>query len=730
MIVNMTVLNASTQAISIRRFKAVYVPALESLDAYVRQDDRTLAALQSRVGEFGFMLSLDVLKDLSKMEKSEFIDYVDDLTDALIEVTGKRPNNKAFYPNFPRQVAEASEVELFHNAMMHYFGASVGLRITPVYPVEDRDMLPIEDMRSLTVLNATRGPVDINMLFNAKSIILNANSISDLDMGDVAALAGTSVQERENFFFGISNDELIGMNRENKARAVLFARGDGGDDAVGDFEAIFRVAMTTATDVLRYAVGRSGGQVSLAQSVNRFVAFSRAERRMMLSAINGLPAQNVMEDFGRHESAFRHLMTVLHPREYAKLFPKADSAFKRLAEGSLPRSFAGKLDMLMDADGDIDRIIAHVKNRPGEFARSLNRILTWCDHKKDRKKVLKAFEAVVDEVPEKILWSMSTLFEFRNVDNERVIYPKGSVANARIIPMPQKAYGDSTAQRVVDIISASLVKRYSGLEPLGKVYVDPALASYTIPTNLRSASRSLRTLGRGSRVSFDDKPVQRFFLWWTEESGFYWDRIDVDLSAIMFNENFEIVSHVSYTNLRDGSDVVHSGDYTSAPNGAAEYIDVNVNALVKRGIRYVSMNVYSYTGQTFDNFECLAGIMGRTKPQAGSEFDARTVANTFEVSAPAVMAMPLILDLVTREMIWADMSGQVNIRSGINVERTKGSGVSSLEGSVKKRYSSLYQQLVFHVLARGELVEDRAEADVVYGPENLEEIYQVFPIES
>jgi stress response protein SCP2 len=54
-------------------------------------------------------------------------------------------------------------------------------------------------------------------------------------------------------------------------------------------------------------------------------------------------------------------------------------------------------------------------------------------------------------------------------------------------------------------------------------------------------------------------------------------RTDYDLSVLMLNEKFEYANQLSWTNLRTEDGVgVHSGDITSAPDGASEFIDIDL----------------------------------------------------------------------------------------------------------------------------------------------------------
>src|SRR5205807_8721390 len=111
----------------------------------------------------------------------------------------------------------------------------------------------------------------------------------------------------------------------------------------------------------------------------------------------------------------------------------------------------------------------------------------------------------------------------------------------------------------------------------------------------RSASKVLHTIARGSRLTLPTTDTLRFFVWWKEPEG---QRTDIDLAAVFFSADWKRLADVSYYNLK-GWDSCHSGDITSAPKGAAEFIDVYLPTLREKGVRYVSMVIYSYTQQAF-----------------------------------------------------------------------------------------------------------------------------------
>lgn len=82
--------------------------------------------------------------------------------------------------------------------------------------------------------------------------------------------------------------------------------------------------------------------------------------------------------------------------------------------------------------------------------------------------------------------------------------------------------------------------------------MDEQLKNHLVPFSQRSASKALRTLSRGSKVDLPEGDTIRFFLWWKEGyvNGQHTGRVDIDLSAAMYDEDWQYKEHVSFTNLR------------------------------------------------------------------------------------------------------------------------------------------------------------------------------------
>jgi uncharacterized protein (DUF3820 family) len=469
----------------------------------------------------------------------------------------------------------------------------------------------------------------------------------------------------------------------------------------------------TATDVLRLAVCMSDGDVSLAENT-KFRTFKRPERRFLLGLIE--QSTNPTEDMARRRSVWLRLGEKLHPGEY-KRFPKARKAFKDLRE-SKARTYNSKVEQafLQDMDAAIELLTKH----PGDFARRLDHILR-CVSTEEHPKVLSKFGTIMSDISTPVLLQLSEHFNKRDTAKGgdcRVFFPKGNIARAKIIDNELPGIPGALSTSIVKMCDTALGDRFKELDPLGKVYVDPALRGYLVPFSQRSASKALKTISRGSKIPFQaEKDILRMFIWWKDMNhNGYNSRVDLDLSVQFFNDEWQDTGHVSYTRLRDEkAGTYHSGDITSAPEGAAEFIDMNLGKLAEKGIRYAVMVVLSFTGQKFiDLPECFAGWMERKEMGAGRIFEPKTVTQKFDLTATDRTAVPVVFDIVNRVAIWTDLSLSSRAAKPINIE-SNSVGINSITKAIASMHKpDLYHLFSLHAEARGELVDSPEDADIVF----------------
>lgn len=657
-----------------------------------------VAALLKNLERLGYTASPRLLARLRTLSEGDLASVYGQLVSTLRKLKGADVAWRPMYPNFPRQVMEASDAELYVNAILHYLGDWVGLRILPVYPIADRPAL-VEAVE-LEVIDLGD---DGALRAMARDLIGAATSISATDRDDLRALLA---------HYGADLTDVLPPaipHKENLAftAAVLLEHRVASDVLLTRY---FR----TATDVLRLAVARAGGDVSLA-APTRFGSIGRAERRLLVALVDRLAAPD--EDLWRHREAWLRLGERLHPGELTKRFPKAAAAFARLRAGERPASFNREVERALRTP-DVEAALTRLRTRPGELARRLDHLLRLATPAQ-RPAVLAAFATTAAEVATPVLLQVLTHFEHRGAAAPvRPIFPKGNAAKVIAVPNRLPALPAATSAAVVAACEVALRARFARRPALGKVYLDPRLDKYLVPFSQRSASKALRTLVRGSRVPLPPGTTLRFFLWWKEGlvRGKPTGRVDIDLTAALYDADFAYREHISWTNLRSAKyRGAHSGDITSAPDGACEFIDLDVASVRAFGARYVVAAAYAFTAQPFCNLpECFVGWMMRRDPGSGEIFEPATVADRVDLAADRQVCVPAIFDLVTREVIWTDVAYHAQPQTMAAIESNRSSLGQLVQAMTVLHKTTLHRLWGLHADARGTRVASAAEADTVF----------------
>lgn len=431
----------------------------------------------------------------------------------------------------------------------------------------------------------------------------------------------------------------------------------------------------TQTDVLRLAVAFSGGDVSLAE--NTKFKLTSGQRKLIMSLLNEIKASG--EDLLRNKEAWLRLAKTLHIGSYKEQYPVAFASIDRLRNDARSiETFNSKLEKMIELN-KMDKkvlpmLLETVSQRGGVFARCLDLILR--ENLNAQNEVMDAFEKVVPSVSTNVLLSVMKFIENRNEMDKRLFIPKGQVLTLQFGSAPEKSLPQTTVNRVCEMVKTEIKSRFAEKPHFKSVYIDPRIENIVVPFAMRANSEGTLNMSRGSRIKIsDDTDIVGFFINWHDGSC----RVDLDLSAVFFDEDFKWTSSVSYS----GYDSSKTGAYFSGDvqSGGGKYggyeginIDLNSYGIVEnmsKGARYVAMSVISYNNVPFNKFVSLAGYQERTKLKGGDAYEASAVKTKFAVSGNGRSCVPLIFDLKTREIIWVDAhmkSNHLNFRSNIRSE--------------------------------------------------------------
>ncbi|WP_458124679.1 TerD family protein [Paenibacillus sp. Z3-2] len=656
-----------------------------------------LATALKNIEALGYTFSDELMQAMRQLSKEQFEAVYIQLVADLRVMVGAHVKYQPMYAGFPMQVMQVDEAELYLNAIIHYL-----THLTVVYPDQSVERTPLQEKSDLKVIGLGNKQAFQELI---REIIEAKGSISETDKKDidtvlehgdpseVDAILPAEIPFKENVGFVV---------------ASLLKHEKAGIDRIGPY---FR----TATDVLRLAVAWSNGDVSLA-TASPFRKFKRRERRLLLGLLE--QCGSITEDMLRYKDRWIRLGEILHPSEYKLRYPRCEEAFDILRNDKPYATFNGSVELAFQYR-NVWSLIDLLSQRPGEFARRLDHLLRMTE---DEAYVLLAFGEVIPQVSTPVLLQVREHFAHRNEPQDlRIFFPKGNVAKAFAVPNELPEIDEATCQDVVQLCEQALVERFANLSPLGKTYVDPQLHSYLVPFSQRSASKALHTIVRGSRVPMAEGDTIRFFNWWKEGDvdGKSTGRVDIDLSAVMYDENWNYVEHISYTNLRSSKyRAVHSGDIVTAPQGASEFIDLHIPSIVDYGGRYVVASLLSFTSHPYcDLPECFVGWMMRKKQGSGEIFEPSMVVNKIDISADTQIAIPVIMDLVERTVIWTDLALTRHPDYYNNVEGNQKGMVLMGKALTTLRKPDLYDLFTLHAKARGELVNTLDEADTIYSVE-------------
>lgn len=432
----------------------------------------------------------------------------------------------------------------------------------------------------------------------------------------------------------------------------------------------------TATDALRLLVVRGGGDPGLVRPP-RFAPVPRPLRRTIVAALDAIDPRTMIDDLRRHDRLWRRAAERLHPFEYAHRYPRAAAGFVTLRRTELtdarladavaraglavrdgrvaPTGFGSLVEAALER-GDIPAAAHLLASRPGEMVRRLNALLTRDPSAVDA--VLAVLPQAVRAVAPAVLLAALGALRARAAapaPPARVIFPKGADAKPYVGPEDRPALPGAVVERVCAVLVAELVDRCAALDAVDLAVVDTKLDELTAPFTQRVTARALVTLPRGSRIDLPAAARLRLFLHWMQST----QRVDLDLSIAIFDESWQHIGTCDYTSLRwHGTAAVHSGDRTDAPppEGATEFLDLDLDALASNGARYLLVSVFSYNNVAFDDMsEAFAGLLAQSDVD-GPVFDPRAVEQRFDLAGRARMSVPFLVDLADRSLRWFDVA--------------------------------------------------------------------------
>lgn len=669
----------------------------------------------------GFRLSSKTINFLLSIDKGAISKWYTEVLRPVIEhYTGSDVTHKVMYPNFPTQVIETDQLNLLYNALVQYYSNSPESTVE----CEKEERPELDRLDKLEVLDITDFDELIDLFYNIVTAKVTMSPTDYTDIENIAKILGG----REEFLNRFSK---YGFEIPNKANLVYVT--SVLKDIV-DFEKLSKF-YKTITDILRFAYE---DDPTLKSNVKLHI--SRPKSRLILRLLNShISDDNALEDIYRYRERWLRVAERLHLNEkFAnRRYPDVCTTFNRLRNNKHKTDvnvycYAYRINEMckryktIPTSQFIRDLVNIAKERPGEFARNLDRFLTMThDSEVDSEIIISGFEEIADKVATNILIQMYRHFTNRveEANKEfRTFIPNCNTAKVKIVDNKKPALTKKVCIYVCLICVKALRTILIKKPKLGKVYIDSDFKNFIVPFSLKNASKTTKSIIRGSRISIP-KEVNyiRSFIWWTNNLN---DRVDIDLSLSLYNENFEFLRKISFTSLKD-SFGCHSGDITNggdiSGSGVSEFIDLNIDKVLEVGARYAAFTIHSYTGQKFSELKnCRFGWMNRKGCNDGEIFEPSTVEMLFDIDTNTTQCIPVMFDCKEKQFIWTDMTysssfAYSTVEGGVNK-------ISELIKAIVNMYKerpNLYDLILFNTIARGELVFTPEEADIVFSNNQL-----------
>ena len=561
----------------------------------------------------------------------------------------------------------------------------------PITQMQTKELSEREEYQDSS-LNDSRGLKTISIAQDSDVFEIFSNLIS----------SNTPISERDKTFiktiFSIKGEEaysFIPSSIPQKETIILVSKELTEKADLKEAVTLLSSYIKTATDVLRLAEGFSGGDPSLLSHTS--FKLTSKERKIIMSLLNRL--EKPEEDMLRYRSLWLVLGKHLHISAYRKKFPRASAYMNKLRNEPENIMTYNKLIESSIAMRRKDDVIKYSMERPGDFARRLDHILRVFNSDKD---IAKAFLSVADNVSTPLLVNLKTFLKNRyEKDETRLFTPKGTLLSNITTVDTRPTLSHDVCQLLSVGISRVLADRFATMEPMGNVFIDAGLKDILVPSSMRGDGEQTQPLTKGSKISFQDNEAEivRMFCYWKEEDGS--GRVDVDISLMAFDDNLRHKESVSFSGYDNTGCFTYSGDIQSAPHGASEFIDANIEQCLAKGIRYLMLTTNVYTEQKFSKFTAMGGFMTR-RNTSGKAFEPKTVEHKYNIFSDTNFAFPMAFDLVERKMVWIDV-GISTKRSGSNI-RSHGDMASDILSdalNAHKHKTSLYNLFALHALGRG-----------------------------
>lgn len=746
------------------RLKLDYFTRTGKVIAAVHKDcdptsPRILATIAANFASYGYVMEPALAQIISLIGDKEAVTFYKDTIPLLKNSIGAdREDASVFYPNFPEEVMEMSEADMFVNEILYYMTG-----MTPSVYESASESFPFIGKKAehTLTLGSEKDYVDmINKTMRSAASYSLSDFKAILDFMNFYDGKGKRIPEK---------DELT--NKENTVMLLIMAK-DVRQKTISKY-------LTTPTDILRYTAAlhsvkefvkscsynvvesrlRNDDPLSSMNNNNLMdlksavalkreditrLNISKPEQHMVMDLLSstGKSENSIAEDMLRHRNIWKQWIKRIHPFKAEKYtedkYFNVMAAMKDIVENRHVDRYSSRMEAAIDTK-DFTSIIHEGLMKPGDMLDRADKILRDAvkyGTKEDIDNIINAIGKCASKSSVTVDLRLLGQIEKRTEEEtSRVFMSKGTtveVKDKNRDPLPE-----DICKRVAESCKSGLAEIFKGKPDMGKVYVSKDYENFKVPTDLRDANESTRTFTHGSTFNSEIATnIKRLFISWTNlgedsraDHGYDCKgRVDNDLSCTLYDKDYKFIGTCGWNSkLKLGNNsVIFSGDITDggprSGKGAAEFIDFDAEKLKKSGVRYVVPGVYSFTEQPFSKQNAYFGYMSRELKDMGENFEPSSVETKFSLTSNSTSEIPIAFDIEKNNVIWIDRS-VASLDQFVSALQDKKRIGSILNEAVNSKAASMADLIDANVKANGEYTDNPKEADILFMTEKEKKAY-------
>lgn len=593
----------------------------------VEQLKQLLGTLSSNFLYYGYIPSkeaFEAIEKLARVSPDELAQWWKTLKQTLKKAKGvdKDIGKYIVYQNFPKEVLQMSQAEYWIKQLYIYWGADL-----PLLREEKVEREPMFEQIDFKILQVAR-PHALENIFD--SLLVKPAGWIEAEKAEVEwfieqkYIVETEIQFKENLIFA-----AITCMKHNQV-----------------------INLSTTTDVLRLAVGLSGGDISL--DTNTKFKLARKQRKYVLEVLNSVG--DLKEGVMRHKNKWIRLFHQLHIGEYAKKYPQIYEVANTLRSGGKYPTFNSQVENYLTKRNP--EVLTLLAKRPGEFARRIAHVLSIFG-----ETALPHFLPVLSGMETIKLLKLKRFLRTCNKRDYRIFTPKGSWQKAQI-DLNTAELNPQNIQQIVAAIDQLVQKRV--IQKFGESFFYTAdIAQVKLPTNNKEA---VSRYPKGSVFSIPENiRFIRSVTYWQEQGRTCW----MDNGWNFFDKKWQTMGTCCWDTTHEmGTAAVFSGDPVNSYNKegkAGQLIDLYIDQLIAMGVRYAVWNILSYSHIQFDDLADVQGLlMWGEDAQKGKLIEPSRVNFAFPVTGKSLTKYICYIDLLTRRLVFMDSNLSASVASAKN----------------------------------------------------------------